>query len=41
MCREICAYLPLLFNEGHAYYPLIKDIVEVHQQIDKAYDNMV
>jgi hypothetical protein len=41
MCREICAYIPLLFQEGHPYYPIVKDIVEVHQQIDAAYDIMV
>jgi hypothetical protein len=41
MCREISLTLPLIFTESNPYYPLIKDIVDTHQQIEKIYDNMV
>ncbi len=41
MCREICIFLPMLFDEKNIYYQLVKDILNTHQQIDKLYDIMV
>jgi hypothetical protein len=40
MCRDILLSLSVLFNEGNPYYPVVKDILDVHKNIDLLYDEM-
>lgn len=40
MCRDVFLSLAVMFPEGNPYYPVIKEIIDVHRSIDKLYDEM-
>jgi hypothetical protein len=40
MCRDVFLSLSVLFSETNPYYPVVKDILEVHKSLDLAYEEM-
>lgn len=41
LCKEVYNSVPLAYEETSPYYSLAKDISQVHQDMEIAYDNMV